>query len=29
LDPECSIIAFHGKPDPHEVDESIIHQHWQ
>lgn len=28
LDPCCSIIAFHGKPDPHEIDDPIISQHW-
>jgi hypothetical protein len=29
LDLQCSILAFHGKPDPHEVDHDIIKQHWQ
>lgn len=28
LDPQCSIIAFHGKPDPHEVEHEMITQHW-
>jgi hypothetical protein len=28
LDPQCSILAFHGKPDPHEVDHEIVKQQW-
>ena len=28
LDPQCSILAFHGKPDPHEVDHDIVKQRW-
>ena len=28
LDIQCSILAFHGKPDPHEVDHDIIKQNW-
>lgn len=28
LDLHCSILAFHGKPDPHEVDHDIIKQNW-
>lgn len=28
LDPECSIIAFHGKPDPHEISDTSIRGVW-
>jgi len=28
LDHECSILSFHGKPDPADVDHEIVHRHW-
>lgn len=28
LDPECSILVFHGKPDPHEVNDPLITDCW-
>ena len=29
LEPGCSILAFHGKPDPHEVAHEIVIRSWQ
>jgi hypothetical protein len=28
LHKDCAILAFHGKPDPHEVDDPVIIHHW-
>ena len=28
LHKDCAILAFHGKPDPHEVDDPIIYHNW-
>lgn len=29
LPPECSVIVFHGKPNPSEVEDSLIKAHWK
>lgn len=26
---DCSILVFHGKPDPHEVSDTLINDNWQ
>ena len=26
---EVSVVVFHGKPNPHEVKDSLIEQHWR
>lgn len=28
LSKDCSILVFHGKPDPHEVDDTIVIKNW-
>ena len=28
LDPDCSVLVFHGKPDPHEVNDPLITNSW-
>jgi hypothetical protein len=28
IDPQCSILVFHGKPKPHEVSDPLILKHW-
>lgn len=28
IDKDCSVLVFHGKPDPHEIPEDIIRYNW-
>jgi len=29
LDPLTSVMIFHGKPKPHEIDDTLIFEHWK
>ena len=28
LDQGVSVLVFHGKPKPHQIDDAVIEQHW-
>ena len=29
IDPRASVLVFHGRPKPHEIDDVVIKQHWK